>query len=146
MRGFKICSGCGKDLPATSKYFYRVGRNKYGDALRGECKECTKQRKKKEYRERPSVKARKQAPAKPQAEPQPEPETVQKIVVKESPDAPESLPLPKMLVIDRQAQTYTVYRPVKQIRYRSEQTATTVRQVYEQAGTVVVERGHSDVG
>jgi hypothetical protein len=34
----KICSRCGRELPATNEYFYR---NKYGKlGLRGDCKEC----------------------------------------------------------------------------------------------------------
>lgn len=37
-KGTRICTKCGKELPATPEYFYRDARNE--DGLRCECKQC----------------------------------------------------------------------------------------------------------
>ncbi len=43
----KVCIRCGKELPKTDEYFQSTKSNK--DGLRGECKECTKERMKQYY-------------------------------------------------------------------------------------------------
>lgn len=43
----KVCTKCGRELPATQEYFYRKSASK--DGLRTECKECHKPNSKKEY-------------------------------------------------------------------------------------------------
>jgi len=39
-KGYKICTKCDRELPATLDYFYKQETGKYG--LRGDCKECRK--------------------------------------------------------------------------------------------------------
>ena len=40
MGNTKICTGCGRELPATAEYFYKMKRGKFG--LMASCKDCEK--------------------------------------------------------------------------------------------------------
>ena len=43
----KICTKCGRELPATSEYFFKQKLGRYG--LESQCKECVKKRRRKRY-------------------------------------------------------------------------------------------------
>ena len=46
---FKRCTKCGKTLPATTEYFHKYKRGKYG--LKSECKKCASERVKQHYKD-----------------------------------------------------------------------------------------------